>query len=215
MRPSLLNSEQSDRFNIADFLVDRHVREGRGAKAAILAGGQQITYADLAREVNRVGNALVSEGVDVEQRVMLVLPDGPEFVAAYFGAMKIGAVAVPTSTNGHVEEYSYFLTESRAKILFVDSAFWGEVGPAIAAQRHLRKAIVCGTPIAGQISWDEWLREPACPPRSRVYPQGRRRILAMDVGKHGAAQGRRSSASRLGRVLRELRSRCAGNRIRR
>ena len=48
----------------------------------------------IAESVNRAGNGLLNLGIQEEQRVMLILPDVPEFVVAYFAAMKIGAVAV-------------------------------------------------------------------------------------------------------------------------
>ena len=46
-------------------------------------------------QVNRAGNALLESGIRKEDRVMLLLPDVPEFAVAYFAVMKIGAVAVP------------------------------------------------------------------------------------------------------------------------
>ena len=87
--------ELADRYNLVDHFVDRHLREGRGDKTAVICGERRLTYADIAAQVNRLGNALLRLGVQAEQRVLLVLPDIPEFAAAYFGAMKIGAVAVP------------------------------------------------------------------------------------------------------------------------
>ena len=47
-----------DRFNIADYLVDRHVREGRGGRTAILCGDESITYAQVADRSNRIANGL-------------------------------------------------------------------------------------------------------------------------------------------------------------
>jgi len=51
-----------DRFNVADYLVDRHVREGRGERTAIIAGDESITYAQVADRSNRLGNGLRSLG---------------------------------------------------------------------------------------------------------------------------------------------------------
>jgi benzoate-CoA ligase len=49
--------------------------------------------------VNRVGNTLRTPGVDMEQRIALFLYDSPEFACSFFGAIKIGAVPIPTNTN--------------------------------------------------------------------------------------------------------------------
>src|ERR1700689_5072813 len=117
--------ELPNRHNLVDHFVDRHLREGRGDRTAIIIaaprGDTRLTYAEVAAQVNRVGNGLLQLGLQEEQRVLLVLPDGPEFVAAYFGAMKIGAVAVPTSTALRSSDYAYFLEESRARVAIVHS----------------------------------------------------------------------------------------------
>ncbi|MFI5328262.1 MAG: AMP-binding protein, partial [Candidatus Rokuibacteriota bacterium] len=80
------------RFNAATFFVDRHVAEGRGAKVAFFHDEGSITYAGLQELVNRTGNALLDLGVRPEQRVLCLLLDSPEFLGAFWGAIKIGAV---------------------------------------------------------------------------------------------------------------------------
>ena len=63
-------------FNAATHFVDRHLADGRGAKAAIECGDETVTYAQLAERVNRFGNAL-RDRLDVrpEERVLLMLLD--------------------------------------------------------------------------------------------------------------------------------------------
>ncbi len=109
-------------FNVADYFVDRHVREGRGQKTAIRCEGQSFTYAQMAERVNRAGNGLLGMGVRPGDRVVLILPDGPEFVAAYFGAMKIGAIAVPTNTALRPADYEYLVNESQAAAVLTSVA---------------------------------------------------------------------------------------------
>ena len=111
--------EVPEQFNAATWLVDRHLAEGRGGRPAVLYEGQERTYAQVAENVNRFGNALRRLGVGVEQRVLLLLLDTPEFVYAFFGAMKIGAVPIPTNTNLRPEDYHYLLSDSRAVVLVV------------------------------------------------------------------------------------------------
>ena len=71
-------------FNLAEHFVDRHIREGRGAKTAIRCEERSFTYAQIAEQVNRVGNGLRALGIRPQERVLLLLPDGEEFAAAYF-----------------------------------------------------------------------------------------------------------------------------------
>jgi len=146
-------------FNLTDRFLDRHTREGRAQKVAIRCGDSVRTYGDLAANVNRVGNGLLRLGLQEEQRVLLLLPDGPEFAVAYFGVIKIGAVAVPTSTTARAVDYDYFLRESKARILIVHSTLFAEVAPALGAQHFLRHVIVVGEPQSGCLDWDKWLAQ--------------------------------------------------------
>src|SRR6516225_12033906 len=152
-----MKSFVSDSFNMVEHFVDRHIREGRGRKIAIRSVDSSWTYAEVAGDVNRVGNGLLSLGLQQEQRVLLLLPDCPEFVIAYFGVIKIGAVAVPTSTFAHTADYDYFLSESKARILILHSTLFSEVAPALSAPRYLRHVIVVGEPRPEYLHWDEWL----------------------------------------------------------
>lgn len=149
-------SEESISFNLSDHFVDRHVREGRAGKVAIRYGESVRTYGDLATEINRVGNGLLNLGLQEEQRVLLVLPDCPEFVVAYFGAIKVGAVVVPTSTFALTADYGYFLSESKARILIVHSMLFSKLAPVLN-ERYLRHVIVVGEPQHGCLHWDDWL----------------------------------------------------------
>ena len=84
-----------ERFNVAEFFVDRHVAEGRGGRRAFRAGGRVVTYGEVADHVARAAGALGAAGLDSEQRALLALNDSPAFAAAFWGAAKLGAVSVP------------------------------------------------------------------------------------------------------------------------
>ena len=146
-------------YNLATAFVDRHLAERRGDKVAIRCGDGRSTYRHLAELTNRVGHGLQRLGLHQEERVLLVLPDGPEFAAAYFGTMKIGAVAVPTSTSLRAADYAYALAESRARVVIVHGSAWGEVAAALARQAHTPHVVGCGGD-AG-LAWEEWLHD--CP----------------------------------------------------
>jgi benzoate-CoA ligase family protein len=106
------------RYNLAGALIDAPLAEDRRAeRSAIDCGDRILTYGQVADLVNRAGNSFRSLGVAREERIAIVLPDSPEFVAAFLGAIKIGAVAVPCSTFLGAAEYRYFLSESRARVL--------------------------------------------------------------------------------------------------
>jgi len=108
-------------FNAATHFVDRNVAEGRGSRVAIECGDARITYAEVQHHVNRVGNALRGIGVRPEDRVLLLLLDGPEFVYSFFGAIKIGAVPVPLNTLWKPADYQYVIRDSRAGVVIVST----------------------------------------------------------------------------------------------
>src|SRR5256884_8221763 len=136
--------------NAATWFVDRHVAEGRAGRLAIRCGGRDITYGEVRAGANRCGNALRRLGVGMEQRVLLLLADGPEFVYAFWGALKIGAVAVPTNTLLKPRDYEYILNDSRAAVVIAGE----DLAPAIEAVRphlrFLRQLVVAGRPRPGE-----------------------------------------------------------------
>jgi len=141
-----MTHELPERLNIADWLLDARVREGRGDRPALLTDQGTVTYREMQELANRFGRLLHSAGVEPEQRVIIALPDGPEFVAALFGTLKVGAVAVMVNPQLTVEAIEYFYSYTRATVALVHR----HTAPAFqAAQRaatHLKQIIVVGEP---------------------------------------------------------------------
>jgi benzoate-CoA ligase family protein len=149
--------EIPERFNAASFFLDRHLREGRGGRTAFRYAGRSVTYEDVARRANRFGNALRARGVDIEQRVMLALPDCPEFAEAFWGAVKIGAVPVPVHDTLHADEYAFLLGDSRASAAVVGEAAAPEVLAVRSRSRWLRTVITVGRARRGAVSYERML----------------------------------------------------------
>jgi benzoate-CoA ligase family protein len=108
-----------EKFNVATHFVDRNVQEGRGAKIAIECGDERVTYQQLLVRTNRAGNVLLALGVRPEERVLLLLLDTPEFLYSFFGAIKIGAVAVPVNTQAKAQDYEYIFNDCGARVAIV------------------------------------------------------------------------------------------------
>jgi benzoate-CoA ligase family protein len=145
------------RFNTATFFIDRHVAEGRASKVAFFHDGGALTYAGLQELVNRTGNALLDLGVQPEQRVLCLLLDSPEFLAAFWGAIKIGAVPIPVNTMMRADDYRYFLDDSRAPVAIVSEPLLAEAGPALADARYLRHVVVAGRATGRQVGFESWV----------------------------------------------------------
>src|SRR5713226_7607067 len=147
-----------ERLNIADYLVDRHVREGRGGRTAILCGDDSVTYAEVAERSNRVGNGLRSLGVRRDERVLLLLLDTPAFVYSFFGAQKIGAVPIPTNTLLKSQDYAYILNDSRASVAIVSEPLLPQLA-AIPRDElpYLQHLVVDSGPAADAIGFAQLL----------------------------------------------------------
>lgn len=143
-----------DAFNVADYLVARHVREGRGERTVLITADAQITYAELDAMVNRAGNALRAIGVTPEQRVVLLLHDGPAFYASFLGAIKIGAVPVPLNTLLRQGDYQFMLNDSRATAAIVSAPLASEVLPIVHLLPWLKHHIVSGGTLQGLTSFE-------------------------------------------------------------
>lgn len=149
--------EFPERLNAASIFVDRHLSEGRAAKAAILCGERAVTYRQLYDFVNRFGNALKTLSVRMEERVAILLPDTPEWVFAFFGSMKIGAVAVPLNTNLTAEDYVYLLNDCRARVLVTDAAMLEHLVGTHADLQFLEHILVLGNQPHGHLALDQVL----------------------------------------------------------
>jgi benzoate-CoA ligase family protein len=149
----------SDVFNAAAEFVDRHLGEGRAGRIALRYEGRTFTYGQVAEAVNRVGNALHALGVEMENRVLLLLYDSPEFVASFFGAIKIGAVPVPVNTMMRAQDYEYFLNDSRAKVLIVHRPLWDDVAKVRSRLKYLKHVVIVGEPEPGHQAFDRWIAQ--------------------------------------------------------
>ena len=137
-------------FNVATYFIDRNVVEGRGKKVAIECGQQKVTYAQLLERVNRVGNALLDSGVRPEERVVILLHDTPEFLYSFFGAIKIGSVAVPLNTLLRPAEYDYILRDTRARVVIVDESLLAQIRDSVLDKPgRATDVIVVGGALAG------------------------------------------------------------------
>ncbi|MBI2205428.1 MAG: benzoate-CoA ligase family protein [Candidatus Rokubacteria bacterium] len=142
-------------LNAAAFFVDRHVTDGRGARTYFRFRGQPVTYAAISMLAARVGNALASLGVDIENRVVVALPDVPEFAGAFWGAAKLGAVSVPVNTLMSADEYAFVLNDSRAKVAIVDHSVAATFVSIRERTPFLRAIVVVGRAPGGTLAFDD------------------------------------------------------------
>src|SRR5712691_6790006 len=140
-----------ERFNMATYFLDARVEEGSGDKVAVYCGNKQYNYREVQQMANEVGNVLLRLGVEMEDRVLIVLPDSIEFVATWFGVAKIGAVITMVNTMLPAADYEYYLDYTRAKVAVVDASVMERFTPAAATSPYLKHTIVVGTKVSGSL----------------------------------------------------------------
>jgi acyl-coenzyme A synthetase/AMP-(fatty) acid ligase len=133
-----------EKLNAATVFIDRHLREGRAGKPAILCGKATVTYGGLAENVNRFGNAMLGLGIRLEERIAIIMPDSLECVYAFFGAIKIGAVALPMNTLLQPADYEYLLNDSRSRVLVIHASLLDRFTPVRGNLRCLEHVVVAG-----------------------------------------------------------------------
>src|SRR5262245_31571964 len=164
------------RLNFTDNCVDRHVDGGRGAHPAVIWEGDDgatrvLTYAELAREINRLANALSRAGVRAGDRVGIFLPMSPEAVVATLAVLKIAAVYTPCFSGFGAQAVASRLQDCEAGTLITADGFLrrGQIvklketaDEAVAACPSVTRVIVMrrlGREVPWTASRDRWWHE--------------------------------------------------------
>ena len=119
------------------------------------AGDAAKTYGEIAARVRALCATLRRDGLRPEERVLFVLPDGFEFVEAWFAALRAGGVFAMVNPLLKEKDYRYYLEYTKAAAVFVHSSVAQEFAPALAGSRHCRVAYVVGGELEGAVPFEE------------------------------------------------------------
>ncbi|MGG0845037.1 benzoate-CoA ligase family protein [Peribacillus simplex] len=111
-------------YNASYNFLQKNIEAGRGEKTAIYYGNQSYPYKEIDTLVNQFGAALKDLGIEMEQRILLLLHDSPEFIISFFGAIKVGVIPIPSNTLLLTKDYEYLLNNSRSKVLVTTYEQW-------------------------------------------------------------------------------------------
>ncbi len=142
-------------YNAVDIL-ERNL-ESRGEKVALYSLERNMTFQEVSDEANQVGNALKKLGVRMGEYIGILTMDGPEWVTTFFGAVKIGAIAIGMNTLLTAEEYDFILNDSRARVLVVHESLLPVIQKIKDRQQFLKRIIVVGDAPQGMISHADWI----------------------------------------------------------
>ncbi|PLX59953.1 benzoate-CoA ligase family protein [Sedimenticola selenatireducens] len=139
-------------MNAGDEILSPALSRGLDDQLAIVDEHESLTYRQLNQRANQFGNALRSHGVQPEERVMFLLEDSADMVAAYIGTMRIGAVAIAYNRKAVQRDLIFTINESRAQLLFIEADFVDTAIELIPQIHHPFKLVVRNGEMDGQLS---------------------------------------------------------------
>jgi len=136
-------------LNIGVACTDKMVQQGKGDRLAMIVeddslGTSQYSYAELADASSRFATVLRDLNVHAGDRVLIRLPNSLNYPTAFFGTMKMGAIAVPTSTLLAGSEVQYLAEDSGAKVLVTDKSMWAEMSENLLQSHQLDYVLLAG-----------------------------------------------------------------------
>lgn len=137
------------RFNAAAACTDAHLGTAAEARPAVicddhLAGTSQLTFAELAARTSQLAQLLRELGVAAGERVLVRLPNCLEYPVVFLGAMKRGAVPVPTSILLTAEEVLFLARDAGAVALATTRASWNTLRAELEEIEALRHVLLTG-----------------------------------------------------------------------
>ena len=136
-------------FNIGVACTDAHLGTPVEERVAMIVedddlGTSSITYRELAQRTSRFARLLANQGVKAGDRVLVRLPNSIDYPTAFLGAMKLGAIAVPTSTLLTAEEVRYLVEDSGATAIVIDQPAWTTMKATLEGAGKLASVILGG-----------------------------------------------------------------------
>ena len=131
-------------------------------KTLIVMGERKLSYAELDEASNKVANTMVGMGVAKGDRVALLLANSPEFVAIYFGVVKIGGVAVLLDPKYKLTELVSLCDDSKPKVLVTESPCLEHLAPVMDRFKSVERVIALSFKDKGDfLSYEEIMAESA------------------------------------------------------
>jgi len=146
--------------NMSAILFDN--LEHNGERIAIHADSGTYTYAEICALAARAGHGFNALDVKPAERIVMLLDDRAEYIAAFFGAVRLGFVPVLTNISSPAEQIGYFLNDSEAPIMVAEASLLPSLGEHLSQAKHLRQIIVVGGVVpeglpCPAMSWDDFI----------------------------------------------------------
>ncbi len=144
-----------ERLNIADYFLTDRLEEGNGDRVALRLPDGNRTYAEVESLAARFARALREIGARSEERVMIALPDGAEWVGAFFGVLKLGGVVVMVNPGLKPEALTALLDYVEPRWAVVGASAGETFIDACSHAATPPRLISVGGEIEGAASWED------------------------------------------------------------
>ena len=133
-----------EQLNLTEVFLHAQARQ-HPERPAIYFEDQTISYGQLMEKVDRATAVFKGLCLEQEQRVLLMLPDVPQFAYAWFAAVKAGGVVSAVNPDVKPDEVAYYLDYTRARILVCHASTLPALVQAHAGRPWLKHVLVVGS----------------------------------------------------------------------
>jgi benzoate-CoA ligase len=150
------HAELPQRFNFAHHILT--LNHGRKNKLAFRDDHREMSYGELDQKVRQFAAGLLAQGVQAEQRILLVMHDSIDMPVAFLGALFAGVIPVPVNTLLPADNYAYMIKHSEAKMIVVSQALLATVKEALTLAHQTIPVVVTGqAPTSNETSFSSLL----------------------------------------------------------
>ena len=153
MRGTVAPVGATNLYNATVDLLERNLIPGRAERAYLRVDDRDYPYQEVAAAADAAGAGLLRLGLERGDRVIVAMRDRPEFVFAFWGAIKAGLVPVPIAPGLSSSDIQFMLSDSGARAVLCDTSSARVVMPAIAETGAV--AVVAGGRVDGARPWHD------------------------------------------------------------
>ncbi|UTP38302.1 acyl--CoA ligase [Phenylobacterium sp. LH3H17] len=155
-------------------------------KTAVVLGEQRLDYRNLCDLMDRAASTLQTSGVQPGQTVAICAAASLEYVAAFLGALRAGAVVAPLSPSSTGESLAGMLADCDAKVLFLDAATAIAMGRTAQALTPTRVSLDGS---AAGLAFMDWIAAPGATPQDVRPAPGDAFNIIYSSGTTGTPKG--------------------------
>jgi len=162
-------------------------------RVALIFDDHSYSYGELEARIEPAARALAARGVRRGDRVAVMLQNSLEFIEAFYGILRLGAIVVPVNAMYKHHEVEHILRDSEPRAAVIDAALWPQAAEAFAAVPVETVALAGASaqsaePARGTLAWHDLTRD--APPRTDFMPEpGDAAVIIYTSGTTGKPKG--------------------------